>query len=271
MKTILYTLLLFTFCFTSCSPDENSGEIYVYFPEGSHTLKEGSENESVISVQVFSTQELSEDLEISYKIEGEGASRIKDLGTGTITFEKGAKSSVGYIRLQCLDNEDSDGDATPKIVLQSATTNVVFGFQEGKINGSMQLNVVDDDVSCVAELWSGSLNCKDEIYPSYSPSASNGVVIGEDCDKVNVGFNFWDDSSLAVVLPLQLGEVDATTGIGAVTLLEDVKASGSGYDIAFYKGEAGTFNSATGELHLNMEFSGYDIGGDGKYRFLVKK
>lgn len=130
--------------------------------------------------------------------------------------------------------------------------------------------VSDVDLSCLSANWVGELSCSDGIYPSYSPSSCTAEKLNDDCNKLKVSFNFWDMGSLGLALELELGEIDPTTLQGSLTLLNDYNAVGGGYDITFHKGPAGTYDGTTVQLNLEMEFSGYNIGGDGKYRYTIK-
>jgi len=124
-------------------------------------------------------------------------------------------------------------------------------------------------VGCLADRWVGSVTCIDEIYPTYSPATCTGVKVDDNCQRVNITFNFWADASAPVTLELQLGDIDMDTFTGSVTLLNDVNFTSYGADMTFHAGDAGTYNATSNELHLNMEFSGYDIGG-GPYEFTIK-
>jgi hypothetical protein len=73
-----------------------------------------------------------------------------------------------------------------------------------------------------------------------------------------------------MTLELQLGDIDMDTFTGTVTLLNDVNVTSYGSDMTFHAGDAGTYNATSNELHLSMEFSGYDIGG-GPYEFTIKQ
>ena len=125
-------------------------------------------------------------------------------------------------------------------------------------------------VGCLADRWVGSVTCVDEIYPSYSPATCIGVKVDDDCLRINISFNFWADGSAPVTLELQLGDIDMDTFTGNVTLLNDVNFTSYGADMTFHAGDAGTYNATSNELHLSMEFSGYDING-GPYEFTIKQ
>jgi hypothetical protein len=111
----------------------------------------------------------------------------------------------------------------------------------------------------------------DGIWSDYSPTYCQGEKIDNSCTKIKLTFDFWGMKSLETVLVLELGEIDLNTFKGPVTLLKDFNAVGGGYNMTFIKGAAGTYNAASSELNLVLNFSGYNIGGDGKYRFTIKK
>lgn len=255
----------------SCEKEEAPDQIYTYFPDKAYTLKENAEEAVTIPVKVFALENLQHELELTYTITGAGADRVQDQSGGKIQIEKGYKAYIQHIRLLPKNNTEADGDAELTIEMKSPDPKVRIGLGAGKTNSTLKLNVIDDEVSCLTALWSGELKCSDNVYPSYSPSGCTGQEVSEDCQSLKIKFNFWDDGNLPVALSLQLGDLDPATNQGAVTLLQDYNKVGSGYNITFYKGEAGTYDAATGELKLALTFSGYDIGGDGKYRFTIKK
>ncbi len=126
-------------------------------------------------------------------------------------------------------------------------------------------------LGCLADRWTGDLQCTDGIWESYSPTYCKGEKLADSCTKIKLTFDFWGMQSLETVLELELGEVDLNTFIGPVTLINDYNAVGGGYDVTFLKGDAGTYNASSSELNLVLNFTGYGIGGDGKYRFTIKK
>ncbi len=274
MKTLhilKYAVILVAVFFVSCDSNEDQETIFAYFPQAELTLKMGTENAVEIPVKVFSTSKIYENLDISYTIVGAGADQIEDMSGGSIHIEKGFEAYIAYIKLAALSNENADGDLTLSLELQSPNPRVVTGLGNQNTNKSLQLNVVNDNISCLASLWKGSVTCHDDIYPSYSPSSCSGEVVGEDCQGLKISFDFWADANLPVLLDLELSAIDNATKSGTVILLDDFNVKGSGYDITFYKGDAGTYNAESGALELVLDFTGYDIGGDGKYRFTIKK
>jgi len=113
------------------------------------------------------------------------------------------------------------------------------------------------DISCLANFWSGDgVNASDVTYPSYSPSSVTADKI--DCNHVTLTTNFWDDSGAPMVLELELGEPDATTFVGSVTLLKDVSFSSWGYDMKYTAGPAGSYDLNTFGLTFNAAFEGYN-------------
>jgi hypothetical protein len=127
-------------------------------------------------------------------------------------------------------------------------------------------------VGCLADRWAGSVSTRDEIWPSYSPATSSGEKINGDCRHLKLTFNFWDDSSARTVLELQLGEIDYDTFRGSLTLVEDVTITSYGSDMTFHKGPAGYYNATANTLHLDINFSGYNLpGGATKYKFTISQ
>lgn len=126
-------------------------------------------------------------------------------------------------------------------------------------------------VGCLADRWVGNLTCFDGIWADSSPTSGVGRKMNDDCHLVKLTFDFWGDVSAMAIMNLQLGEIDMDTFSGEVTLLEDVAVDYYGDVYTFHKGSAGTYSATANELYLNFEFSGYDIGGDGRYRFTVSQ
>ncbi|RIJ50835.1 hypothetical protein D1614_02630 [Maribellus luteus] len=125
-------------------------------------------------------------------------------------------------------------------------------------------------VGCLADRWGGDVTCIDGVWASYSPAACTGVKVNNDCQRVNITFAFWADGGAVVTLELQLGEIDFDTFTGELTLLNDVNFSSYGADMTFHAGPAGTYDATANILHLNLKFSGYDIGGE-YYPFTVSQ
>ena len=267
---IKYAVGLTLLFFLSCTKDTLEN-VHVYFKEKSFSLAEDNTNAIEIPVNIFSNGTITEDITINYIIEGEGSDRLNDISGGSIAIKKGFKAYIAYISIAAINNDISDGDAIYNLKLVSTRSDIIVGLGSNNTNQAITLNLRDDDVSCIAEVWQGNLSCADIIYPSYSPSTASGKTITNDCQNLTVSFNFWDDGNLPVVLKLELGALNKESNSGTVNLLEDYKVVGSGYNISFFKGDAGTYNLNTGELKLVLDFDGYDIGGDGKYRFTLKK
>ena len=112
------------------------------------------------------------------------------------------------------------------------------------------------DISCLANFWSGDgVKCLDVPYPSYSPSVVTAVKV--DCNHVTISYNFWDDGAAPMTLELELGEPDASTFVGSVTLLNDVSFSSWGYDMKYTAGPAGSYDLNTFVLTFDAAFEGY--------------
>ena len=125
-------------------------------------------------------------------------------------------------------------------------------------------------VGCLSDRWVGNLQCIDGIWESYSPSFCTGVKLSDDCQRLKITFDFWADSGAIAELEFQLGEIDIDTFTGSLTLVNDVTVTSWGATMTFHHGPAGTYNAIANELYLEIEFSGYEIGGD-KYLFTVKQ
>jgi hypothetical protein len=125
-------------------------------------------------------------------------------------------------------------------------------------------------IGCLADRWVGDVSCTDGIWESYSPSFCTGEKMDNDCKKLKLTFDFWADAEAIAVLELQLGDIDTDTFMGDLTLVNDVTVTSYGADMTFHSGPAGTYNATANELHLDIPFSGYDIGAD-NYILLVKQ
>ncbi|WP_319228491.1 DUF5018-related domain-containing protein [Draconibacterium orientale] len=117
-------------------------------------------------------------------------------------------------------------------------------------------------VGCLADRWAGNVTCTDGVWSSYSPATCFGEKMDGDCQKLKLSFDFWADSSAPVELELELGDIDFDTFMGDITLTKDVNFTSYGADMTFHAGAAGTYNATANILNLNLEFSGYDIGGE---------
>lgn len=125
-------------------------------------------------------------------------------------------------------------------------------------------------VGCLADRWVGNLTCTDGIWADYSPTSCVGVKLANDCQQLKITFDFWGDAGAIAELELQLGDIDIETFTGTITLVNDVTVTSYGSTMTFHSGEAGTYNAIADELHLEIDFTGYDIGSD-KYPFTIKK
>lgn len=126
-------------------------------------------------------------------------------------------------------------------------------------------------VGCLTDRWVGTLACTDNIYPDYNPTSCVGEKINDDCYRLKLTFDFWADPEAMAVMEFQLGAINMDTFKGDLTLVNDVTVTSWGSTMTFHSGPAGTYNATADELYLDFEFSGYDIGGDGKYKFTVRK
>ncbi|MBI9064398.1 MAG: hypothetical protein JEZ14_20605 [Marinilabiliaceae bacterium] len=271
---LIYILFGFLMAlFTGCDDTEEPESIYVYFKDKGSSVVESQPDEILIPLKVFATSETVSDVKVSYTLEGNESGIVVDNGNGSIVFPAGYGAYTDYISLGVVDNATGDGDVEVTITLSGTAANIMAGIGEGanNQNSSFKLTVLDDDISCLAELWTGSVNCTDGVWPSWSPTYCTGEKVSDDCQKLKLTFDFWAMGSLETVLDLELGAIDPDTKQGSVTLLNDFNAVGGGYDLTFHAGPAGTYDGNTFELNLVLDFSGYDIGGDGKYRFTVKK
>jgi hypothetical protein len=127
-------------------------------------------------------------------------------------------------------------------------------------------------VGCLSDRWVGNLTCADGIWPGYSPSSCVGVKLNNDCNRVKLTFDFWDDAGAKAEMELLLGQINLDTFMGPVTLVNDVTVTSWGSVMTFHKGAAGTYNATANTLNLEIVFSGYSLpGGATKYKFAVSQ
>jgi hypothetical protein len=127
-------------------------------------------------------------------------------------------------------------------------------------------------VGCLADRWVGNVDCRDGIWPSYSPASAMGEKLNNDCHRVKLTFNFWDDAGAKAEMELLLGQIDYDTFRGPITLVNDVSVTSWGSTMTFHKGAAGTYNATANTLNLEINFSGYNLpGGATKYKFTVSQ
>jgi len=256
---------------SACDKTDEAETVYVYFKDNSLTIVESEPDQIKIPVSLFADGDVTSDITVNYSLEGNENGIVVDNGEGSLTFPAGFMSQTDYITLSVEDNATGDGDALVSIQLSTLAGNVTLGIGDGvnNQNSTFALTVLDDDISCLAELWTGNVTCTDGVWPSWSPTYCTGVK-GEDCQALQLTFDFWAMSSLETVLDLQLGDIDPDTKQGTVTLLTDFNAVGGGYDVTFHAGPAGTYDGNTFELKLDIAFSGYDVGSE-TYAFTIKK
>jgi len=116
-----------------------------------------------------------------------------------------------------------------------------------------------EPVGCLADRWTGELECLDMRWASYSPTYCIGEKMDDNCRLLNVTFDMWgygEDSE--IVFKLQLGPIDMESLIGDLTLLEDAFVTAEGADLTFFAGDAGTYSVAANELNIEVAWAGYD-------------
>lgn len=140
-----------------------------------------------------------------------------------------------------------------------------------KVNWTVALGYYIPPIGCLADRWVGSVKCADVFWPGSSPSSCAGIKL-DDCNKLKLKFNFWDDGGAPAEMILSLGPVNYDTFEGDVTLENDVVVSSWGSTMTFQKGPAGTYNALANTLNLEIGFSGYDLpGGAKKYKFIISQ
>ncbi|HHJ09697.1 MAG TPA: hypothetical protein ENK25_02245 [Bacteroidetes bacterium] len=116
-----------------------------------------------------------------------------------------------------------------------------------------------EPIGCLADRWSGELDCQDLVWGSYAPTYCTGEKIDDDCSLLKVTFDFWGyGEATEVVLKFKLETIDMESLVGDLTLLEDASVTAEGYDITFHAGPAGTYSAASDALNIEVAWSGYD-------------
>ncbi len=116
-----------------------------------------------------------------------------------------------------------------------------------------------EPIGCLADRWSGELNCLDMRWADYSPTYCTGVKVDDDCSLVNVTFDMWGyGESTEITFKLKLGPIDMESLTGDLTLLEDAFVTAEGADLTFFAGPAGSYSAAANELNIDVAWAGYD-------------
>jgi hypothetical protein len=181
------------------------------------------------------------------------------------------------------DNATNDGIGTGTYTsamanLSFGTTYYVRSFAINSEEGLAYGNEISfetsqpEGVDCPADLWDGDMDCQDGTWPSYSPTYCMGEKMDGDCNLLNITLDFWGyGSSTEVVFELQLEPLDLSTYEGEVTLTKDAFVTAEGADITFHQGAAGTYKALSGELLLDIAWSGYDATASYKWTVTPKE
>ena len=210
-------------------------------------------------------------------ITAEGGGEVTSDG-GTAVFRKGVcySTSTGPTLDDdfTMDGVGRRGGYTSKMTnLEANTTYYVRAYATNQVGDaygnevSFTTNPIPG-VDCVAEIWSGDLDVKDLIWPTYPPSYCTGALIDEDCSKLKLTLDFWGYGvSTEVSFDLGLGDYDTETYEGELTLLKNAYVTAEGIPITFFAGEAGTYKILTKELHIEINWEG--DGTSETYKFLI--
>jgi len=126
-----------------------------------------------------------------------------------------------------------------------------------------------EGVDCPADLWTGDLNCADQVWESYSPTYCTGEKV--DCSTLKITLDFWGYGEASeVVFELKLEDFDPANYEGDLTLLKDANTTAEGSDITFHQGAAGTYRVLQGELLIEVAWSGYDNTATYKWKITPK-
>ena len=245
----------------SCDTDnEESSEVYVYFPDSALNVTEDDSEATNIPIQIFTIGDLQDNLQVNYTIEGDGASRVSDESGGVVTFEKGFESYIGYISLKPINNDDGDGDTELSISLSSSNPNIIFGLGSNNDNSTLALTVIDDECTKQIDVFPGTL-LNNASFGSNLPlnATLDGNVLTLEGDVI--GYSSVNNPTLDITLtPSSDGAVD-----GTVTFEDSVVGSdSSGFDYYVEQNGVGTYDACLGEIRISLWIY-YSSGGSWTY------
>ncbi len=202
---------------------------------------------------------------------------------GIITSDGGARVIAKGVVYSKSPGPTLDNDATNEGVgsnpYTSAMSNLTFGttyyvraFAISEETGEAYGNEVSfqtllpEGVDCLADIWTGDLNCQIDPYGDYGPTYCIGEKMDGDCNMLEVKFDLWGyGEATELVLKLQIGPFDPNTFEGELTLTEDAFVTAEGEDLTFFAGAAGTYKALSNELFITLDWT--DPWGDGPYHF----
>ena len=122
-----------------------------------------------------------------------------------------------------------------------------------KVSFTTPRSLIEDCTS--ADIWVGDNTALDQVWPGWEPTYRTGEKINS-CDlKINLDiWGYGIDSD--VELELELTLIEGTTG-GLLTLMKDAYTYADA-DITWHAGPAGTYDTETKTLALDIVWSGYN-------------
>ncbi|QNM86775.1 hypothetical protein H9W90_06565 [Polaribacter pectinis] len=253
-----YTLLVIcsVTIFSCSSADEETNEVYVYFPDASLNIKEDATEATKIPVQLFTIGSLQDNVQINYTLVGDGLNRVTDQSEGVITLEKGYESYIGYIVLKPENNDLGDGDAELSISLTSSNPNVIFGLGPENDNSTLAITVLDDECTNQIDVFPGTLTNN----ATYGSETSINTTLNGDVLTINgdfIGYSALSNATLDLVLtPSSPGASDGKVTFEAA----EVGVDSDGYYYYLSPKGEGTYDACVGEIKFEFYIYYYDGG-----------
>jgi hypothetical protein len=124
---------------------------------------------------------------------------------------------------------------------------------------------VANPIGCMADRWVGDVLVADNTWgDAYNSTAGTGVMVGDDCSRIDVTFDWWGYGTPNITLELKLEDIDKETWTGDVTMVSNGTYNGDYY---FYEGAVGTYDLNKGEMYLEVEV--YEDYGTSPYKWTI--
>jgi hypothetical protein len=222
--------------------------------------------EEAPSLPTVTTAEITDITDVAAK----GGGEVTDDGGSSVTA-RGICWSRGYA--PNLDNtfegddNSSDGSGLGEFTssltglkgnmtyyVRAYATNADGTAYGNKVNFTTPASLIEDCNS--ADIWVGDNAASDQIWPGWDPSYCTGEKI-DNCN-LKLSFDIWGyGSDSEIVLKLKLMLIEGSDQ-GELTLMEDAVVTADGIDITFHAGPAGTYNTTSKTLSLDVVWSGYE-------------
>jgi hypothetical protein len=109
---------------------------------------------------------------------------------------------------------------------------------------------VENPIGCIADRWVGGVLVEDGNWgATYNSTVATGLMVDEDCSRIDVTFDWWGYGYESVTLELKLEDIDEETRTGDVTLVST--GTYYGYDY-FYSGPVGTYDLNAASIDIEV-------------------